>query len=72
MMEIEIHTEFIKLQQVLKLAGYLDQGSDIKAYLAEEEVMVNGEIVTQRGKKIYPGDIIECKGFEKLKVISEN
>jgi ribosome-associated protein len=70
-MELQIHTEYIKLQQALKLAGYLDQGSDVKIYLAEGQVKVNGEIATQRGKKIYPGDSIECKGFEEIIIKSE-
>ena len=39
--KVYIHTEFIKLQQVLKLAGLIDQGSDVKYYLAKNMVYVN-------------------------------
>ena len=62
MKKITIHTEFIKLQQALKLAGLIDQGSDVKVYLAEGMVFVNGETATQRGKKIRPGDRVTVNG----------
>ncbi len=65
-MDIKISTEFIKLQQLLKLADVLDSGSDIKYFLAESLVLVNGEKATQRGKKIYPGDVVEVEGFEQI------
>ncbi|MBR4113940.1 MAG: RNA-binding S4 domain-containing protein, partial [Anaerotignum sp.] len=52
MEKVYIHTEYIKLQQVLKLAGLIDQGSDVKYYLAEKMVYVNDELATERGKKI--------------------
>lgn len=71
MEKITIHTEFIKLQQALKLAGLIDQGSDVKVYLAEGMVFVNGETATQRGKKIYPGDVIEVKGMGSVEVSAE-
>ncbi|MFV0440967.1 MAG: S4 domain-containing protein YaaA [Lachnospirales bacterium] len=65
-MDIKISTEFIKLQQLLKLANILDSGSDIKYYLEQSIVSVNGETATQRGKKIYPGDVVEVEGFEQI------
>ncbi len=65
-MDIKISTEFIKLQQLLKLADVLDSGSDIKYFLAESLVFVNGERATQRGKKIYAGDVVEVEGFEQI------
>ena len=71
MEKITIHTEFIKLQQALKLAGMVDQGSDVKFYLSEGMVTVNGEVATERGKKIRPGDVIELKGVGRVEVASE-
>lgn len=59
MNKVYIHTEFIKLQQVLKLAGLIDQGSDVKYFLSQGKVLVNGEVATERGKKIRHGDIVE-------------
>lgn len=68
MEKIYIHTEFIKLQQALKLAGLVDQGSDVKVYLAEGMVTVNGAVVSERGKKIRPGDVIDLKGIGTVEV----
>ncbi|MCI5678616.1 MAG: RNA-binding S4 domain-containing protein [Bacteroidales bacterium] len=71
MEKIYIHTEFIKLQQALKLAGLVDQGSDVKFYLSEGMVTVNGAVATERGKKIRPGDVIELKGVGCVEVAAE-
>lgn len=68
MERIQIHTEYIKLQQALKLAGLVGQGSDVKAYLADGMVTVNGEVVAERGKKLRPGDVAEVKGIGSVKV----
>lgn len=68
---VQIHTEFIKLQQVLKLAGMVGQGSDVKVLLAEGIVKVNGQVATERGKKIHPGDVVEVEGMGSFTVTAE-
>lgn len=68
MEKVYIHTEFIKLQQVLKLAGLIDQGSDVKYYLSQGLVYVNNEQASERGKKIRHGDIVEVKGVGAVEV----
>ncbi|ASW41960.1 S4 domain-containing protein YaaA [Clostridium isatidis] len=68
MKEVKINTEFIKLDSFLKWCGAATQGAEAKIYILNEEVKVNNEICTQRGKKIRPGDIIEFDG-EKYKVV---
>lgn len=72
MKEIEIHTEYIKLQQVLKLAGIAGQGSDAKLYIKDSMVKVNGIIVTERGKKIRHNDIVTVQNIGEFKVIEKN
>lgn len=67
MEKIKIKDEFIKLGQVLKLAGWVGSGLDAKMVILDGLVKVNGEIVLQRGKKIYQGDIVEFDG-KSLKV----
>lgn len=62
MEEVKIRDEFIKLGQILKLAGMVDSGVDAKHIIQAGQVKVNGEIETQRGKKIVPGDVIEFQG----------
>lgn len=59
---IKIRDEFIKLGQAMKLAGMVDSGVEAKIEIQEGCVKVNGETQVQRGKKIYPGDIIEFDG----------
>ena len=68
---ITIHTEFIKLGQLLKLASLVSQGSDAKLLIENGEVTVNGEVVYQRGKKIHPGDVVTVAGEGSVKVIEE-
>ena len=68
---VEIHTEFIKLQQVLKLAGMVGQGSDVKVLLQEGIVKVNGQVAAERGKKIHPGDVVEVEGMGSFTVTAE-
>lgn len=71
MQEIKFNTEFIKLQQFLKLAGVVGQGSDAKMLILDGIVKVNGEICLQRGKKIKVNDIIYIKDFGQFKAIGE-
>ena len=59
MEKIKISTEFIKLDQLLKFSGIIGNGSDAKILILDGQVIVNGEIATQRGKKIRPGDIVQ-------------
>lgn len=63
---IRIKDEYIKLGQVLKLSGLVDSGVDAKMDILEGLVKVNGEVVLQRGKKIYPGDVIVYDGQQIL------
>ena len=51
-----IHTEFIKLQDAMKYANIVYSGGEAKQLILEEQVLVNGEVCTMRGKKLRPGD----------------
>ncbi len=62
MTEIKIDTEFIKLDALLKFANLVASGGEAKIRIAEGEVQVNGEICTQRGKKLRPGDTVTLDG----------
>jgi len=53
--EIKIHTEFIRLQDLLKFAGAVETGGDAKLIIQEGRVSVNGEPCPMRGKKLRPG-----------------
>lgn len=56
MEKISIVTEYIKLDSLLKLAALVGTGGEAKYVISEGMVTVNGEVCTQRGKKLRPGD----------------
>lgn len=70
MEEIKIREEdeYIKLGQLLKLAGMVSSGVEAKIVIQDGEVTVNGEVDDRRGKKCYPGDVISFNG-ETVKVV---
>ena len=63
---VEITTEFIKLDGLLKFAGIAAVGGEAKCMVTSGAVLVNGEVCTMRGKKIRPGDLvtIPCDSVE--------
>lgn len=64
MIEVKINSEFIKLGQVLKLAGLVDSGIVAKIFIQEGRVLVNGEVDLRRGRKVYPGDTVALDNDE--------
>lgn len=55
---MKIDTEFIKLDSFLKLMGWVGTGGEAKMLIQDGQVLVNGEVETRRGKKLYPGDVV--------------
>lgn len=62
MEKIAITSEFIKLDAFLKFSGLCETGGEAKLCVEDGLVSVNGEICTQRGKKLRPGDTVELDG----------
>jgi len=62
MVSIPITTETIRLSQLLKLANIVQDGSESKFRIANEEVTVNGEVEIRRGRKLYHGDRVGYAG----------
>lgn len=60
--KITIKTEFIRLDQFLKLANVAQGGGEAKMLIQSGDVNVNGETETRRGKKLRPGDLVEICG----------
>ena len=60
---VTINTEYIKLDALLKYAAAVGTGGEAKQLIAEGLVGVNGETCTMRGKKLYPGDRVDCLGM---------
>ena len=65
---IQITTEFIKLDALLKFANVVMTGGEAKQVIQDGEVFVNGEVCTMRGKKMRPGDVAEIGGQIRLTV----
>ena len=63
---VAIGTEFIKLESALKLANAVSSGGEAKNLIQDGQAMVNGEVCTMRGKKLYPGDRFSLMGTEYL------
>ena len=64
---IYLREDFIKLGQALKAAGLVEKGVDAKFEIQDGNVLVNGEVDTRRGRKLYDGDVVEFKG-EKITI----
>ena len=61
MKEIKLYTEYIKLDQFLKLVNEAASGGESKVMILASEVKLNGVVEIQRGKKIRPGDIVSVE-----------
>lgn len=59
---IQITTEFIRLDALLKFAGVMETGGEAKEAVQGGRVLVNGQVCTQRGKKLRPGDTVDLEG----------
>jgi ribosome-associated protein len=68
--DIAIRGDMIRLGQLLKLADVVDGGGEVKDYLAEAPVLVNGEPEDRRGRQLHPGDVVVAEG-EELRVVGE-
>lgn len=66
--QVKIDSEYIKLDQLLKLGEVVNSGGHAKLIILSGEVKVNGQTIVQRGKKIRPGDKVLHEDIE-LEVI---
>ena len=67
--EVPIRGDTIRLGQLLKLAGLIDAGGEVKAFLASTPVRVNGEPEGRRGRQLHPGDEVQA-GDEVVRVVA--
>jgi ribosome-associated protein len=64
MTQLKIKDEYIKLGQAMKLSGLASSGVEAKILIGDGQVLVNGEVELQRGKKLRNGDIFSFEGQE--------
>ena len=62
MENVEISSEYIELGQFLKMIDLVSSGGEAKSFLRDNKVLVNEEPDNRRGRKLYPGDIVEILG----------
>ncbi len=62
--QVKIEEEFIKLDQLLKYSDAVSSGGEAKLRILSGEVKVNGITISQRGKKIRPGDVVQISEIE--------
>jgi len=67
--EIALRDGAIRLGQLIKLAGLVDSGGEVKAFLDHEPVLVNGAAEARRGRQLGPGDVVEAAG-ERLTLVT--
>ena len=60
--QVTIHTEYIKLEALLKYAGLAETGGEAKLLIQDGQVSVNGQVCTMRGKKLRGGDTVTLEG----------
>jgi ribosome-associated protein len=66
--EVEVRDDGIRLGQLLKLAGLVDQGSDVRPLLDRGLVTVGGRLETRRGRQLKKGDVVAV-GPEKVRLV---
>lgn len=69
---IKINREFITLGQFLKHENIISSGGMAKWYLSEHTVLLDNEVENRRGKKLYPGSVVEIPGEGTFFIQSEN
>jgi S4 domain protein YaaA len=71
MKNITIYTDYVTLGQFLKIADIISSGGGAKIFLAENEVIINGEVDNRRGRKLRDGDKVSVLGQDYL-VVNDN
>ena len=69
--EVEIHTEWIPLDKLLKFAGIAESGGQAGEWILDGAITLNGEVVQEKRKKIRPGDVVRLGEEIILKVKRE-
>lgn len=67
-MEIKVTKEYITLGQLLKLADIIQSGGEAKFAVKQLHILVNNISENRRGRKLYPGDLVEVEG-KKIHIV---
>jgi ribosome-associated protein len=58
----------IRLGQLLKLVDAVPTGAQVKDFLLEGTVLVNGEPEERRGRQLHSGDVVAVEGMEDVRI----
>ncbi len=70
MREIEVRGQFITLGQLMKLVGEVNSGAEVKQFLADNRILVNGQPDDRRGRKLRAGDMVTCPTVGSVRLIA--
>lgn len=68
---VEIRTDFITMDKLLKFSGVADTGGQAFMMVEDGVVRLNGQLVTEKRKKVYPGDVVNIDDQIELTVAKE-
>ena len=63
---VPIHTEYIQIDQLLKLEGVIETGGQVKGLIDDQVLTLNGTIVTEKRKKCRAGDVIGVEATAQM------
>jgi len=68
---VEITTEFITMDKLLKFSGVADTGGQAFLMVEDGVVRLNGQLVTEKRKKVHTGDVVNIDDQIELTVAKE-
>ena len=68
---VAIITEFITMDKLLKFSGVADTGGQAFLMVEDGIVKLNGKLVTEKRKKVFPGDVVNIDDQIELTITKE-
>lgn len=68
---VAIITEFITMDKLLKFSGVADTGGQAFLMVEDGIVKLNGKLVTEKRKKVFPGDVVNIEDQIELTITKE-
>ena len=68
---VPIHTEYIQIDQLLKLEGVIETGGHVKGLIDDQVITLNGNMVTEKRKKCRVGDVVGVEGLDVEFIITK-
>ena len=68
---VAIITEFITMDKLLKFSGVADTGGQAFLMVEDGIVKLNGKLVTEKRKKVFPGDVVNIENQIELTITKE-